>query len=143
MKTRIIYIIVILASLSAISACTRLGPHSLVNTIPPENETLSAMNETIVRIHIYMKDKHMPPPNLATLPIRKDRMNSTRDGWGRELQYSIDDNGVITLMSYGPGGEHGDPSKRIIQRYRTRNPDGTSCIDQKDWIVSAEIHEVK
>lgn len=115
------------------------GPCSIVTKIPPEGETLTAISETAVRIHLYMIAKRVPPPNLAVLPVRKGYANSTKDGWGRELQYSVDAAGVITLMSYGPRGKDGPPAERITSSYRTRNADGSLNIDRKHWIVTAEV----
>ena len=99
------------------------------------------MTETFVRIHMYMKEHGQPPPNLAFLPVRKGYMNRTTDGWGRELQYAVNLEGIISLTSLGADGRVGGdgPSADIVGRYRTRNPDGSSCIEDNLWMVNAEI----
>jgi len=115
-------------------ACSRFGSGSVVDQIPPESATITAIGETAVRIHLYMLANRVPPPDLSFLPARKGYANNTKDGWGRDLQYSIDSAGVITLMSYGANGKRGAPSTRITRSYRTRNADGTSIIDRNDWV---------
>jgi hypothetical protein len=120
-------------------SCVSSTPSSLVDRIPPEAATVSAIVETAVRIHLYMVANRVPPPDLSVLPVRKGYSNQTTDGWGRDLQYSVDAAGVITLMSYGPGGKDGAPAARTTRRYRTRNADGSSNIDRNDWIVTAEV----
>jgi hypothetical protein len=92
---------------------------------------------------MYMVEHREVPPNLAALPTRQGYMNRITDAWGRELQYSVDDKGVITLMSLGADGKLGGDglNKDIVQRYRTRNPDGSSNINDKNWIIDAEIND--
>ena len=118
-----------------------LGCASFVDRIPPTDMTETSMTETIVRIEMYMKEHGEPPPNLAVLPTRKGYANSTTDGWGRELQYTVDKNGVISLTSLGADGKPGGDglNKDIVHRYRTRNPDGSSCINEEYWLINAEI----
>jgi hypothetical protein len=106
--------------------------------------TFTSMDETLVRIDMYMKEHHgEPPPNLAVLPVRQGYMNRTTDGWGYELQYSVDAAGVITLASHGADGKPGGDGLNadIVRRYRTRNPDGSSCVDDEYWITNAEIRQ--
>ena len=105
---------------------------------------LVLLPETLVRINMYMKEHHgEPPPSLAVLPVRKGYLNRTTDGWDRELQYSVDAAGVITLMSPGADGQPGGAGLNadIVRRYRTRNPDGSSCVDDENWITNAEIRQ--
>ena len=127
---------VLLSVLAFTAACA-----SLVDRIPPHDMTVTSMGETLVRIQMYMRDNGETPPTLAALPIRPGHMNRTTDGWGRELQYMVDENGVISLTSLGADGKPGGdgPNKDLVQRYRTRNPDGSSCINDEFWIIDAEI----
>ena len=99
------------------------------------------MTETFVRIQLYAKEHGNTPPNLAVLPTRKDHANRITDGWGRELQYALDENGVITLTSLGADGKPGGDglNKDRVRRYRTRKPDGSSWINDELWIVDAKI----
>lgn len=122
--------------LALVSACA-----SLVDRIPPQALTDTAMTETFVRIEMFMKEHGKTPPNLAVLPTREGYANRTTDAWGRELQYTVDDTGIITLRSLGADGKPGGDglNKDNVRRYRTRNPDGSSCIHDEYWIVNAEI----
>jgi hypothetical protein len=101
------------------------------------------MGETFVRIHMYMTQHRELPPSLTALPTRSGYANRTTDAWGREIQYAVDDEGVISLTSLGADGKPGGGglNKDIVRRYRTRNPDGSSNIDDEYWIVNAEIRE--
>jgi len=114
---------------------------SFLPVIPPRDNTNTSMTETFVRIQMYMKEHGDPPASLAVLPIRKGYANSTTDGWGRQFQYSVDEKGTITLTSLGADGKPGGDgqNKDIVCRYRTRNPDGSSCVNDKYWILDAEI----
>jgi hypothetical protein len=118
-----------------------IGACSLVDRIPPDAMTKSAIDETEVRIQMYMKENRETPPSLTDLPIRKDYANRIKDGWGYDLQYTVDSDGAITLMSLGadgkPGGEGLDQD--IVSRYKTCNPDGSLNIDDEYWITKAEI----
>jgi hypothetical protein len=128
---------VLLAALALTPACSLLP----VTQIPPDAMTETAMTETFVRIHMYMKEHRKVPPSLAVLPKRTGYMNRTTDGWGRELRYTVDDRGVIALTSLGADGKPGGEglNSDIVRRYRTRNPDGSLNIDDELWIVHAEI----
>jgi hypothetical protein len=77
---------------------------SLVNRISPQEVTDSAISETFVRIDLYLKKHGEPPANLAVLLTRDGYENRTTDAWGRKLQYTVGDEGIITLMSLGADG---------------------------------------
>lgn len=126
--------------LTALAVC---GCQLFVDFIPPRDMTNTSIIETTVRIHMYMTANGEYPTNLSVLPIRNGYANRTTDGWGRTLVYDVDDEGIISLESLGrdgkPGGEGDDAD--IIRRYRTRNKDGSLCVDDEMWIVDAEIRE--
>jgi hypothetical protein len=132
--------IALLAVVAAMPACSLMSD-SLVDRIPPDAMTRTAMGETFVRIQMYMKEHRELPPSLAVLPTRKGYANSTTDGWGRPLGYTADEKGVITLTSLGADGKPGGDGldQDIIQRYRTRNPDGSLNVDDDNWIIRAEV----
>ena len=121
--------------------CSHFGRWSPVNKIPPESATISNMYETAVRIHLYMVTNRVPPPDLSVLPVRKGHVNDTKDGWGRDLQYSVNAAGVITLMSYGQEGPRGAGHANHGAWFRTRNADGSLNVDGDDWILTAEVHQ--
>lgn len=113
---------------------------SLVDRIPPSAMSLSAIDETIVRMQLYMREHGQPPPSLAVLPVREGHCNRTTDGWGHEILYSVDEEGIITLTSLGADGKSGGEGDNadIVRRWRTRNADGSSCVNDEYWLIHAE-----
>lgn len=95
--------------------------------------TDTAITETRVRIDMYMTANGKHPKDLSVLPIRQGYVNRTTDGWGRNLIYDVDNEGIISLISLGrdgkPGGEGDDAD--IGRYYRTRNKDGSLSIDDE------------
>ena len=88
------------AMLTAVAVC---GCQSFVNVIPPRDMTNTAITETTVRIHMYMTANGKYPDNLSVLPVRDGYANRTTDGWGQNLIYEVDDEGIISLKSLGAG----------------------------------------
>ena len=80
-----------------------------VEPIPPISITTGSMTETAFRVQEYVKIHHTIPTNLYCLPERKGYRNSIKDGWGNEIQYNVNEEGIITLISLGkdekPGGK--------------------------------------
>lgn len=115
----------------------------LVDVIPPEAETVSAMIETFVRISIYAEQSNSIPPSLAVLPKREGYASQTTDAWKRPLRYEITADGIMRLTSLGkdgqPGGE-GDNTD-ITRAYYSRRPDGSLWATSDMWIVTAEVRE--
>ncbi|MCG7870182.1 MAG: type II secretion system protein GspG [Candidatus Thiodiazotropha taylori] len=113
----------------------------LVHTITPEEMTRSAIGETFVRINLYSIEHHKMPNSFSELPRRSGYLNSTVDGWGREIMMEIFDNKLITLFSLGkdglPGGE-GENSD-ISQSYWLTKPNGGFWVEDKNWIYEARV----
>ena len=111
-------------------------------TIPPQYITDSAITESMVRFQMYVTQHRTYPPDLSVLPTRERYANRIVDGWGRPLIYKIDPDGAVSFQSLGrdgkPGGEGLDQD--VIERRRTKNPDGTLNVDDELWIVRSEIH---
>lgn len=61
----------------------------------------------------------------------------TIDAWGRELTYSVDKDGVVTLGAYGTDGKGLNPY--LTFRFRTRHADGSLIVGDGpiDWIGRA------
>jgi hypothetical protein len=133
-KQRILLIVWLLASTAACS---------LVNVIPPDALTDTAMTVTQVRIHRYMLAHRDYPPNLHVLPRREGYSNEVVDGWGRTLIYAVDDNGIISLTSLGRDGKVGGSGEDVdvIKRFRTRREDGSLNVDDEYWIIESEIQD--
>jgi len=117
------------------------GACSSVPVISPIESTQSAIVETTVRTHTYMLAHRTYPTDLKSLPLREGFANQITDGWGRDLIYSVDDQGVISLTSLGRDGRTGGSNEDadITRRYRTRNEDGSLNIDDELWLVESEI----
>ena len=70
-------------------------------TIPPTDLTSTAITTTRVRLAEYYSTHHRLPNSLAELPAPAgNRCGSTKDGWGRDLLYTVDSRGVVTLRSW-------------------------------------------
>ena len=123
-----------MVSLLGLSSCC-------THVITDEEMTLTAIGETSVRMGMYLRQHHQYPAALTELPERVGYMNRTTDGWKRSLIYSVDTNGVITLMSLGRDGKVGGTGEDqdVSRRFRTKNPDGSWCVDDELWIVKDEI----
>ena len=112
---------------AAVVSAVVIASCSLVTTVTPHDMSLTAIGETHVRMHLYLREHRECPPSLAELPKRDGYMNRTTDGWNRPLLYSVDDSGIITLSSLGRDGVSGGTGddRDITRRFRTRNADGT------------------
>ena len=116
---------------------------SLICVIPPVAMTNSAIIASFVRINMFMSEHHRFPGSLKDLPKREGYANSTTDGWHRPLIYRVEKDNFITLLSLGEDGKRGGTGENsdIEKTYRTRNPDGSWCVDDEMWILTAEIGE--
>ena len=68
-------------------------------------------------------------------------MNQTTDGWGRQLHYSLSQDGIISLTSLGRDGVVGGQGEDadITEAYYTRRADGTLWAGSDLWLVEAEV----
>ena len=109
--------------------------------VSPKSQTTHAIYNTLERLQHYMQEHRQAPANLGALPPGEGPYGKSKDAWGQDLQYSVDQDGVIVLGSFGadnkPDGDHENTD--IIMRYRTRNTDGTLNIDDDHWISNARI----
>jgi hypothetical protein len=113
-------------------------------TPQPRSISYEVIHTTAVRIRAYMKEHRQSPPSLSVLPDLEDMgfQTTTVDGWGHEIRYSIDQEGIITLTSLGADGKAGgmDRDADVVMRWRTRNADGTLNVDDDRWIGNARVH---
>jgi len=116
--------------LMAVGTIFILGVISLVDVVPPLAITRTAITEAFARIHLYAQLSNKIPESLDILPKREGYANCTTDGWKRNLQYSVDSDGIISLKSFGkdglPGGSVDDADVEV--RYHTRDTEGRSII---------------
>jgi hypothetical protein len=110
-------------------------------TTPPRMATIHVIRGTAQRIQKYIKVHRQAPPSLSVLAVDSEFPTAMVDGWGHDLQYSVDREGIITLTSFGadgkPGGKGQDAD--IVVRYRTRNADGTLNVDDESWLGNARV----
>jgi len=85
----------------AISLASRYALRSLRQVITPHETTMTAIGETVNRIHLFTKVNGTLPNSLRDLPRRAGYTNRTTDHWGTELVYTIHEDGAITLSSLG------------------------------------------
>jgi len=75
--------------------------------IPADVDTRSRLFFWAVQIHDYVELNGKIPGKLSSIPKREGYDNSVKDGWGRALLYSHDEDGTITITSYGKDGKPG------------------------------------
>ena len=83
----------------------------LIDFIPPDDMTRTCFLVTSRRIKEFVNDHNELPKDLYNLPKRKKANNSIKDGWGREIQYNILENGKVMLLSLGRDGKPGGEGK--------------------------------
>lgn len=87
--------------------------------ITPYQQTDGAISSYRMRLEEYYAVNHKLPNSLAELPNKseppadaslrekervKNHIFTTKDGWGKELGYSFDENKIITIWSLGKDG---------------------------------------
>jgi len=114
-----------------------------MHVITPVEMTHTAIGESFARMHIYLTKHHRFPASLDELPKRDGYANRTTDGWHRPLLYRIEEENFITLFSLGKDGKPGGTGEDAdIQRtYRTKNRDGSWCVDEELWLATAQVRE--
>ena len=86
---------------------SRYYNRSLEQVIAPQDETLTAIAETINRVHLFTRVNGTLPNSLRDLPERAGYLNRTRDYWGTDLAYRIHEDGLVTISSVGLDGTTG------------------------------------
>jgi hypothetical protein len=135
-KMRVVMTVLMWVLLASLLSCFQSAITHARFTLSPQFVTSQVIRANAVQIQEYMKKHRQPPPGLNVLP---ERAGLITDAWGHDIQYSVDEKGVITIASFGadgkPGGEGRDAD--ITERYRTRNADGTLNVDDEAWIGTA------
>lgn len=90
----------------------------------PGDKTYREMKDTFFRLGKFWNQSQRFPKTLAQLPLEKS-IEDNRDGWGRKFGYQPNQDGSITIWSYGrdakPGGEGLDADYRLTQKYSGQN----------------------
>ncbi|MEM7315733.1 MAG: hypothetical protein AAF497_21555 [Planctomycetota bacterium] len=112
-------------------------------SVPRSAITPTVIGETHYRIYLFAAENDRLPTSLEELSERHGHANRTDDLWGRELIYLINDDGIITLGSYGRDGKIGgvDDDTDIIRRYRSRDDSGKFIAGDDLWVATGEIYE--
>jgi len=77
------------------------------STVTSSGMTTTAMTVDEVRIFDYIRAHGSLPRSLSELPTTDGKIDGTKDGWGRTISYSVDTNGIVTLVSLGADGKPG------------------------------------
>lgn len=106
--------------------------------------TANTMRSVATRIQTYTKQHQKVPPALSVLPDEMDSPGAV-DEWGNDIQYSVDQDGVLTLSSLGADGKVGGEGRNadIVVRYRTHNDDGTLNVNISDARIGVWIGGVR
>jgi hypothetical protein len=104
--------------------------------IPPDALTRGAIHESALRANMYAVAHKAVPPSLEVLPKREGYANNTTDGWGRTLQYNVNEDGVMTFTSFGADGKPGGVGEDAdyVWSLPTRSQDGSLWIGSNDWL---------
>ena len=101
---------------------------SLVTRIPPKALTEGRMSVTKRRILQYAQTNDRLPQDLIALPEMPGFDTTTNDAWGYPIQYSIGEDGSVTLTSLGSDGKPGGSGDAadLVHRFLPKQPDGKS-----------------
>jgi Type II secretion system (T2SS), protein G len=98
--------------------------------------TASRMITISYRIFGFARRNDRLPATLSELPPREGYDNKTNDDWGRDLDYSFDEAGAVTLGSLGadhqPGGD-GD-NRDLTGVFASRDEKGQWQDPASAWI---------
>lgn len=96
------------------------------STTTPEAETTSAMIVNELRIFEYIRGHGTFPKSLSELPVTDGKGDSTEDGWGRPIKYTVETNGLVTLLSLGSDGKPGGSGQEadIVESFQTKDVKG-------------------
>jgi hypothetical protein len=82
--------------------------------IPPDCLTKNRMDGLQWRIRQSAQEHHCLPDSLSQLEKREGYDNSSDDGWGREIIYTPNPDGTVTLSSFGKSGKPGSKDSIIV-----------------------------
>jgi hypothetical protein len=106
-----------------------------VDVIPPRSMTHTSMHMCKRRVLRYAHKHGKLPSALGETDVIEGFHESLKDGWGIELEYSVDADDVVTFQSLGkdhnPGGV-GD-SADMIGIFPARRRDGSWYDEAVEW----------
>ena len=99
-------VVVAVVLLAALAGAAILVLDMLVDWIPPQSMTCTALAETSMRVRLFYESHKKLPQKISDLPVRGGYMNSTVDGWNHALLFEASENEIV-LRSYGADGVAG------------------------------------
>lgn len=111
--------------------------NSFVDRIPPRPLTNVAMNMAKRRILRYAAKHNDLPKSLSQTEASSGHHSSLRDGWGRDIDYTVSSNGTVTLTSLGKdkkvGGTKEDAD--MIGMFQARKQNGKWEDEFVEWTM--------
>ncbi|HSY43112.1 MAG TPA: type II secretion system protein GspG [Candidatus Acidoferrum sp.] len=77
------------------------------STATQQEMTTTAMVVDEERIFSYIREHRNLPQSLSELPQPDGKIDGTIDGWGRPITYKVEENDIVTLVSFGADGKPG------------------------------------
>ncbi|MGE0267387.1 MAG: type II secretion system protein GspG [Candidatus Omnitrophota bacterium] len=97
-----------------------------IHPIPPEATTVTIIRVLTKRVLQYAQTNNKPPNSLDLLPELHGTLNSTKDGWNREILFYVNDDYSVTFKSFGRDGVEGGEgeNKDIVEKFELRDKEG-------------------
>lgn len=108
----------------------------ICSVVPRVSRTHAVMQVCKKRIMAFINQNGYLPSSLDQLPLMKGYYNSTRDGWGHPVIYSVDTNDIVTLLSLGKDHRVGGVGNNadLCGRFSPKKPDGTWADKSVEWL---------
>ena len=131
-KTIFVLVVVVVGGLVAL-----WWVRQFVTIIPPESLTYGSMHMIKRRILKFAYTHNQLPKTLDELPVIPEYSDRLTDAWAERILYRINDDGSITLTSYGkdgrPGGE--GTNADMVGVFMSKTPNGRWQDELCDWIT--------
>lgn len=111
--------------------------NSLVCGIPKPSLTYGTMHMAKRRILRYAATHNDLPKSLSLTEAIAGYDNTFRDGWGRDIQYAVSSNGIVTLISFGKDKKAGGAEKNadMIGVFQTKKANGGWEDEFVKWTI--------
>ncbi len=112
---------------------------SFINVIPPRPRTVIALSSLRDGLVEYATDHNVLPGDLKQLlsdTNLRALQTQTEDGWGRPIQYTVSENGIVLLTSLGSDGLPGGTGEKadLVGTFNARMPDGSWRHGAGEWL---------
>jgi len=111
--------------------------NSFVDRIPPRSLTYNSMHMAKRRILRYVAKHNELPNKLTQTEEIPGYHNSFKDGWGRDIDYTVLSNGIVTLTSLGKDKRVGgsNESADMIGTFQTKKANGKWEDESAEWTI--------